>query len=191
VSAMATLDLPVSRPSETNGDSLYEIINGQTVELPSMGAYTTWIALNLSYLLQSFVSPRKLGTVAMEMLFILDAVKNTRRRPDVAFVSAGKWPPDQPPPETGDWDIIPDLAVEVVSPNDLFEEVIKKMAEYFRLGVGQVWVVIPSQRQIYVYESPTKPTVICADQELDGGDLLPGLRLPVSSLFGHTPVIAP
>jgi Uma2 family endonuclease len=119
-------------------------------------------------------------------------VRDIRRRPDVAFVSAQKWPLDQPLPETGDWEVIPDLAVEVVSPNDVFQDVLKKMAEYFRLGVRQVWIIIPSHRQIYCYDSPTtSPRVLNVGEELDGGTLLPGLRLPVGSLFQQQPQVAP
>jgi Uma2 family endonuclease len=191
VSAIATLDPPVAAPTWVRENSLYEIINGQKMELPSMGVYASWIAKRLAFFLDAVVDAGRLGTVVIETLFILDNVRDIRRRPDVAFVSAMKWPVGQLLPEVGDWDIVPDLAVEVVSPNDVFQEVLKKMEEYFRLGIGQVWIVIPSQRQIYVYESPTKPTVFGADQELDGGTLLPGLRLPVGSLFGQSSESAP
>ena len=50
------------------------------------------------------------------------------RRPDLAFVSAAKWPLDRLLPETGDWRIVPDLVVEVVSPNDVFQDVLSKDA---------------------------------------------------------------
>jgi Uma2 family endonuclease len=191
VNAIGTLEPAVAAPPWAKEEPLYEVINGLKVELLTMGAYANWIALRLARLLGAFVDPKALGTVVMEMLFILDSAKNLRRRPDVAFVSAQKWPPDQPPPEAGDWEVIPDLAVEVVSPNDVFQDVLQKMQEYFRLGVGQVWIVIPSNRQIYVYDSPISPRVPSADQELDGGSLLPGLRMPVGSLFQQQPKVAP
>ncbi len=192
MNAIATLTPPAAPAGPAKQELLYEIVNGVRVELPSMGAYANWIALGLARLLGSFVDPRALGTIAMETLFILDPVRDIRRRPDVALVSAQKWPPDQPPPEIGDWQIVPDLAVEVVSPNDVFQEVLNKMEEYFRLGVGQVWIIVPSRRQIYLYDSPTtSPRVLNADQELDGGPLLPGLRLPVGSLFQRQAPAAP
>jgi Uma2 family endonuclease len=71
----------------------------------------------------------------------------------------------------------------VVSPNDLFEEVLAKMQEYFAKGVRQVWIVAPTKRQIYVFDSPTKVHILSAEDELDGGNLLPGLRLPLARLF--------
>jgi len=192
MSKIGTFELPAFPAKLPNGDAFYEVTNGQIVELPSMGAYATWISNRLVRLLSSFVDPAGLGVVVMEVLFILDAVKDIRRRPDVAFVSAQRWPPDQPPPEEGDWAVVPDLAIEVTSPNDALKNVLKKMEEYFQLGVSQVWIVIPSSRQIYIYESPTtSPRVVNADEELDGGTLLPGFRLPVKSIFERQPPAVP
>ncbi|HEV3235355.1 MAG TPA: Uma2 family endonuclease [Gemmataceae bacterium] len=191
MSTIAALDPSISLLNGTNGDSLYEIVNGKKVELPSMGVYASWIAKRLAFFLDAIVDAGRLGAVVIETLFILDNVRNIRRRPDVAFVSASKWSVGQPLPEIGDWNVVPDLAVEVISPNDVFQEVLKKMEEYFSLGVAQVWVVVPSQRQIYRYESPTDLRIFTADEELEGGTMLPGLRLPIRSIFEQTPVIAP
>jgi Uma2 family endonuclease len=119
----------------------------------------------------------------MEMLCILDAARDLRRRPDVAFVSAARWPLDATLPETGDWAMVPDLAVEVISPNDVLKDVLAKVREYFQYGVQIVWVVMPEERQVYVYESPTQVRILTTDDVLTGADLLPGFRLPVVSLF--------
>ena len=78
---------------------------------------------------------------------------------------------------------MPYLAVEVVSPNDLFQDVIAKMNEYFQVGVQQVWIIVPSQKQIHVYDSPTVSRILSETDELDGGTLLPGFRLPVAKVF--------
>jgi Uma2 family endonuclease len=186
VSAIGTLELPIAVPAKSREEPLYEIVNGQKVELPFMGAFANMIAFRIARILASFVEPRMLGTILVETLFILDSINNIRRRPDVAFLTPERWPLDREVPEAGDLDAIPDLAIEVVSPNDGFQEVFKKMEEYFRLGVNQVWLVIPSQRQIYVYDSPAAPRVFSAEQEFDGGTLLPGLRFPVASVFRRT-----
>jgi Uma2 family endonuclease len=191
VSATGTLAPPVAVPPSAREEPLYEIVNGVKVELPSTGAFASWVTLQFAFLLQTFVGQRALGTIVMETLFILDAVRDTRCRPDIAFVSAQKWSPDRPPPETGDWEVIPDVAVEVVSPNDLAKDVLSKMREYFRLGVQQVWIVYPLDQELYVYDSPTTPRVFSATDELDGGTLLPGLHLPVASFFQRQPQAAP
>jgi Uma2 family endonuclease len=129
--------------------------------------------------------------VVPEMLFILDAVRDLRRRPDVAFVSSERWPLDRAVPDSGDWEVVPDLAVEVVSPNDLFADVLAKMEEYFRCGVGQVWIVAPTHAKVFVYDSPIRVRILAPPDELDGGTIVPGFRLPLSDLFTrHTQPMA-
>jgi len=189
--AIATLDPSAAAVETVKEEPLYEVVNGQKVELPPMSIYASWIASRIDRRLGSHAETHGLGTVLVEGLFILDPVNDLRRRPDVAFVSALKWPLDRPLPESGDWQLIPDLAIEVISPNDVFQEVLAKMREYFRLGVKQVWIVLPVDREIYIYDSPKNLRVLTAADELDGGALLPGLRLPVGSLFQRQPQTVP
>jgi Uma2 family endonuclease len=101
----------------------------------------------------------------------------------VAFVSYKRWPKGRAWPHTDPWPVVPDLAVEVVSPNDLAEDLRIKVSEYFKAGVQQVWIVYPKLALVDVYESATAMRVHGRTDELDGGSILPGLRLPVASLF--------
>ena len=78
---------------------------------------------------------------------------------------------------------MPELAVEVVSPTNTADEIAEKLEEYFQVGVQRVWVVYPRQSKVYVYTSPAEVRVLVLGNELDGGDLLPGFRLPLTSLF--------
>jgi Uma2 family endonuclease len=187
MNAIATFEVPPAELQTVQDDALYEIVNGQKVEVPPMSVYATWIASRLARRLGSFAEAHGLGAAVVECLFILDAVRNQRRRPDVAFVSAATWPLDRLIPETGDWETVPDLAVEVISPNEYFQEVLVKMHEYFSYGVRQVWFVVPATQEIYVYDSPTAPRVFTATDEMDCAPLLPGLRLAVGSLFQRQP----
>lgn len=167
-------------------DALYEVEDGQVVELPEMGAFSIMVANNLFEAVRAFLRGRGLGRAAVEMIFIADAVRDIRRRPDVAFVSYDRWPADRPLPEEGDWEVIPDLAVEVLSPNDSSGDVSRKIREYFGYGVRQVWVVNPLDRTVSIYTGPTKVRTISSDQSLDGGDVLPGFRIPIAPLFDTT-----
>ena len=81
------------------------------------------------------------------------------------------------------WDVVPDLAFEVVSPTDYAEDLLVKVDEYFRAGVRLVWVVYPSLRLIHVYESMTRIRVLTAADKLDGGNVLSGFRVAVAALF--------
>ena len=174
-------------------EPLYEIVNGQRVALPPMSAYATWLASCLHGRLGLYTEDNGLGTSVTAMLFVLDAEHDLRRRPDVAFVSAARWPLDRALPETGDWDVVPDLAVEVISPNDIFKDVLAKVREYFHYGVQMVWVVAPEEQQVYVYDSPTHIRILTGQDELPGGEVVPGFRLPLVHLFqpAASPTIAP
>jgi Uma2 family endonuclease len=189
--AIATLEPSAAAVGPAKEEPLYEVVNGQKVELPPRSIYAAWVASRLQHRIGTFAETQGSGTVVAQGLFILDPVKDLRRRPDVAFVSAAKWLLDRPLPETGDWEMVPDLAVEVISPNDVFQDALAKMREYFRLGVKQVWIVLPVNREIYIYDSPKDVRILAADDELDGGALLPGLRLTVASLFQRQPQTAP
>lgn len=129
-------------------DRLYEIVDGQRLDVPQMSAYTTWIASRLQSRLAFYAEEHALGTAVMEMLFILDAERDLRRRRDVAFVSAARWPLDRALPEAGDWAVVPNLAVEVISLHDVLRDVVAKVREYFHYTVQGVWTILPEERQV-------------------------------------------
>ena len=168
-----------------NGDELYEIVNGERVEVPPMSAYSTLLGSRLFGAIFPIAENNKIGTAICEALFILDPVADLRRRPDVAFISKERWPLDRPVPEAGDWLVVPDLAVEVISPNDTLENFLEKLEEYFKYKVKQVWVVLPRRREVMVYTSAAEHRTLTLDQELDGGDILPGFRLKLAELFNQ------
>src|SRR5207249_1447707 len=74
----------------------------------------------------------RLGRVESEMIFRLDAATDLQRRPDVSFVSYDRWPRGRPVPRSPCWDVVPDLAVEVVSPTNSASGILVKIDEYFR-----------------------------------------------------------
>jgi len=164
-------------------DSFYEIVNGQYVEVPPMGAYETTLASFLCLCLGQFASARRLGRCVTETLFVLDAKADRRRRPDVAFVSYDRWARGRRVPREEAWDVVPNLAVEVVSPTNTSGADIVKLQDYFRAGVERVWVIYPDVEQVYVYASPTEVRILARTDALDGDPLLPGFRLPVAQVF--------
>ena len=158
-------------------DMLYEVVDGYYVEKISC-AYSIWLACRLATVIHQFVRREKLGQTITEMVFILDQLIDLRRRPDVAFVSADTWPIGQPPPPTGDWAIVPDLAVEVVSPRDDAMHLLNKVDEYFRYGVREVWLAIPDSRMVYCY-SDAKTARILKSEDTLSSPLLPGWSIVV------------
>jgi len=180
-----------THPSETlttldwDSDALkfYEVVGGEIVENPPMGAMESVLASFLQDLMGIFARSNGLGRVVTETLFCIDRARKLKRRPDLAFVSAARWPLKRPAPRTEAWDVVPDLAVEVVSKSNTADQIDKKIDEYFHAGVRDVWVIYPGTSKIYVYGSPTQVSVLQRGDELDGGALLPGFRVALSTLF--------
>lgn len=165
-------------------EPLYEIIDGQRVEIPHMSAFASILASRLLFELQSFAKTHALGQAVVETLFHLPVPVDRNRRPDLAFVSFERWPMDRPEPlEDNAWDVVPDLAVEVVSPNDDAEQFQEKIDEYFQAGVRLVWVIYPKLRRCHVYDSHSLIRIVNVLDTLEGGDVLPGFRLPLADLF--------
>lgn len=148
-----------------------------------MGAYEVWIATVLVARLATFATQHELGRAVQEMLFDLTLTVGRKRRPDVAFVSFDRWPQHRRIPRIDAWEVVPNLAVEVVSRTDSVDSLVDKVAEYFHAGVERIWVVFPSQEQVYVYDSPTSVRILTRTDELSGDPILPNFRLALIELF--------
>jgi Uma2 family endonuclease len=184
------------RPAEhpelylSHEDALREVEDGEVMELRETGKYAAKVARFLFAALSEYLAGRRLGWVEHETAFILDVERDLRRRPDLAFISFDCWPADRVVSEEdeGDWEIVPDLPIEVVSPHDTHGKLMRKVRKYSRYGVRQVWVLNPGERTVSVYSSPKAVAILGPDDELDGGDVLPGFRVPVATLFRRTVV---
>jgi Uma2 family endonuclease len=192
--AMHTVLTPPSPPDAppgvpTDRDTLYEVVGDQVEVLPPMGVREVLVASFLQRVMGTFTDREKLGTVVTEALFQLIAKPRLQRRPDLAFVSYRTWPADRSilDIETNAWHVIPDLAVEVVSPTDMAVEVLARVREYFDAGVSRVWLVFPTHQLVYDYESPTRVQISARPDTLVGDPVVPGFRLPLSELFGVEP----
>jgi Uma2 family endonuclease len=164
-------------------ERLYEVIDGRIVESEPMGAYEVWLATELSRVLGTYTQKVQVGRVVTEMLFDLTRWVGKKRRPDVAFVAYDRWPRSRGVPRTEAWDVVPNLAIEVVSPTNPADEIVDKVAEYFQAGVQLVWVVYPSRQQVYAYTTPTAVRIVSRDRPLDAAPVLPDFQLRLSELF--------
>jgi len=157
----------------------YEIVDGRPEEKEMGGARHGGVGLRLGAEIWMHVKVNKLGAVyGPDTTF---KIGQNERLPDVAFVSSARIPEEGEP--EGPWPMAPDLAVEIISPNDLFEKLFSKVKEYFAAGVGQVWLVSPEHKIVIIYRSPTQITILTEDDELIGEELLPGFRCRVGELF--------
>ena len=156
-----------------------EWVNGQAEVKEMAGARHRRIGIRLSSKIHNFVEENNLGEIyGPDATF---TIGKRERIPDISFVSAARIPPEGDP--VGPWKIAPDLAVEIVSPNDLHDEVETKISEYFAAGVQQVWLVSPQAQTVSIYDSLTQVTILQAGNEITSPALLPGFRCPVAVLF--------
>lgn len=164
-----------------DGDA-YELVNGELVER-KMGAESGWIAGELLARLRIFVAGTHVERIFPSEVGYQCFPDDPRRvrKPDVSFIRAGRLPGNRIP--RGHLRAAPDLAVEVVSPNDLYEEVRAKVEDYLGVGVSLVWVVEPETRSALVFLQDGSVSLLRSQQELDGESVLPGFRCPICEIF--------
>lgn len=167
------------------GGQLCELVDGTLVE-KAMGFNEGFLALEIGAEVRAFARQHDLG-IAVGADSPMRLLQGLVRLPDVSFFSWDKLPgrvlPDRPVP-----DLVPDLAVEVLSESNTPEEIERKLGEYFLAGTRLAWVVDPARRIAVVYVSADNPLATLTDkQSLDGGDVLPGFALPLSELFARLP----
>jgi Uma2 family endonuclease len=160
----------------------YELVGGVLVE-KAMGYRESILAMFLGRVLLEFVQARNLGLVTGEQGMIR-LQSGLVRGPDVAFTPWSKLPGGVVPAEAIP-DIVPDLAVEVLSIGNTELEMARKRHEYFGAGVRVVWLIDPRGRTVRVYSAPEEFTTLTADATLEGGVVLPGFSLPLQDLFGQ------
>ena len=161
--------------------SRYELSRGELVPLTPVGIRHATVVSNLDRMLGGYVKEKGLGVVGTEGGFYLSRNPDTLRAPDVAFISKDRIAKEGIPEKFAEFP--PDLAVEVLSPEDTASEIQKKVEEYLTAGVPLVWVVDPANQRVTVYRSLLDVKVLTADQELDGGPVLPGFRAPIKEIF--------
>lgn len=131
---MAIASASLVSASEPSG--LDEVIDGRVVKKPAMSAFEVEVASILLEFLAPFLRAHRLGRAVCEMLFRIDPVRGLDRRPDLAFVSEERWSLELSAPIDAAWDLVPDLAVEIISPTNNAYEAQDKLREYFRLGAS-------------------------------------------------------
>ncbi len=160
----------------------YELVRGELRKMAPAGGEHGWISSDIDSSLNPHVKANNLGKVyAAETGFFLGTNPDHVRAPDVAFVRRERV--DAIGRTTGYWPESPDLAIEVISPNDRYTEVDEKVADWLTAGTRMVVVVNPRNRSVKVHRSPTDVVTLTIEDTLDGGAVVPGWRMPVADIF--------
>ena len=175
-----------ARLPETVGKQ--ELVRGEVVEMPPAGEEHGDLQFGLGSRMRLHAERHNLGLVLGETGFTLRTDPDTVRAPDIAFIAAARLSPGGLRP--GYVPGAPDLAVEVVSPNDTAAEVDEKVQEYLAAGARRVWVVKPRIRGVTVHYPDGSARTLRGDDVLPGEDVMPGFEVRVGDLFWSSARVA-
>ncbi len=161
-------------------ENLLELVNGEVIRMTPPKNPHNLACCRFARFLANFVEDRGLGWVLTnDSAVIIPGEKDTLRGVDVGYWSLK----DNPVLPDDYFETPPDIAVEVVSPNDRRKAVLQKVRQYVEFGVKLVWVADPETETITVYAGSMKGVEHHAEDTLDGGTVLPGFTRPVKDFF--------
>ncbi len=160
-----------------NLDRLFELINGEIIEKMPTEEHGL-VAVNLVIALGSFVKAHKLGRVGVEVRHRLPQDNRNSRMPDVSFTSARR-----PLVKVGSVPQMPELAIEIQSPDDTIKQLRAKAAYYLANGARLVWLIYPRKRLIEVYSLDSDVEILLESDLLTGADVVPDFSMPVADVF--------
>ncbi|MBC8171239.1 MAG: Uma2 family endonuclease [Anaerolineae bacterium] len=169
------------------GDIRVEIVDGELIKMAAAGMVHQLLGSNVYDVLKPFVKSHNLGIVIYDgltyLMFSTAGGLKDSFVPDLSFIRYENLLTDFDP--TKPYPGIPDLAVEVVSPNDNAEVLQRKIRTYLEKGTEQVWVIYPATREIYQYRHDNNPAIqiYTGSQKLDVEALFPGLELTTDMIF--------
>ena len=160
----------------------HELIDGVLTTMPPTGDEHGGVTVNLTTPLDVFVRANRLGRVyAAETGYWLSRNPDLVRAPDVSFVTQDRV--EAAGRIRGFREGAPDLAVEVLSPDDRPSQVARKVTDWLTHGTRMLIVVDPKRRRVRVHRPEAPVVELGEDDMLDGGDVLPGWELPVREIF--------
>lgn len=181
---LLTADEFFELPDPPHGGKM-ELVCGRVVTHMPVGGPHGDLAGYIHLDIGSFVRHRQLGASGMEVGFRLRTTPDTVRAPDVYYVRKVRLPDGKHMPPAF-FPGAPDLAVEVVSPDDTSTEVARKVGEYLEAGTTRVWVVDPELQTVVVHRSASLASTLHAGDVLssdDAGFEVDGFVLALDDLF--------
>jgi Uma2 family endonuclease len=160
-----------------NRDRLFELVDGEIVQKMPTREHGIIVG-NIVTEFNLYLRQNPIGRAAVEARHRPANDDENDRLPDISFVSGL----DKPVERKGPALYMPDLAVEVKSPDDSNKEMRAKADYYLANGSRMVWLVYPDKRLVEVHTADDFQ-IHTIDDTLDGGDVLPGFKLAVRDVF--------
>ncbi len=158
----------------------HELDAGKLITMPPPKSLHSLVVSAVLEILQTYLRQRGFGRAMAEAGFVLSRNPLTIRQPDVCVLSKERI---QSTGADEYFEGAPELAVEVISPSDLAEDMAIKVSQYLGAGCKQVWVLYPKSKSVHVFHSGGSMATFDKMQTLVGGDLLPQFSTKVSDLF--------
>src|SRR5262245_25901690 len=162
-------------------DYRYELVEGRLIRMSPAAPLHGSLAANFIMLLGPHVRAHNLGAVGTEVGFKLVSNPDTVRAPDVSLIRRERFPSTGF--RRGFWQGPPDLAVEVLSPDDVYTDTRRKIDEYLRTGCLAVVVLDPDDQTVTIHRRLSVPAILTIDDTLDLDDVVPGFSCPVREIF--------
>jgi len=162
-------------------DHRYELVDGRIIPMSPVSFQHGKVVLQLGFLLSRYLQSRPVGVVVTEVGFTLAFGPDTVRAPDIAFIRNDRVPsPNARGFVTGP----PDLAIEVLSPDDRPADVRAKVDEYLARGVALVVVIDPDQKTVRTHGPSAPPATLRAGEDrLDLSNVIPGFSCSLREIF--------
>lgn len=167
----------IARPE--NANRRFELIYGEIIESVPTEEHGV-IALRIGSRILIFVELHDLGRAGVEIRYRLPDDPHNARLPDISFTGKAR---ALPLVRQGAVPQMPDLAVEIASPDDDLDNLRKKIAYYLENGTKLAWLVLPEQQQVEIYRADAERVTLGIEDTLDGGAVLPGFRLSIRYIF--------
>lgn len=191
-SVQARVGMPLAEFLEAFHQQPFELINGERIiKMSNMFFHSELIRL-LFVALYTYTVAEQAGEVFSETTFILPGHYDSSwvegsRIPDLMYYSGDRikqYKQENPDHRFMPLALVPDLVVEVVSPNDKVSELDAKIDAYLADGVRFVWVIDPQRRKVHLHEPDNEMVIqLSGDAVLDGGEVLPGFQMALPKLF--------
>lgn len=162
------------------GRRRYELVKGELLTMSPAGEEHGAVTINLTLPLAQHVKANNLGVVyGAETGFKLESNPDTVLAPDIAFIRREHLGTLSKGYRSG----APDLAVEVISPDESKNKVQKKVERWLQRGALAVWIVDPQTRTVAVHQLDRDARLLTEEDELTGDDVVPDFAFPVSEIF--------
>ena len=168
-------------------DHRLEVSRGRLVRVPAQWALDSRVAGRLALALMDYDKATRRGFGLLYPRHVLSESPATVRIPDVSFAPTRRIP--RVPYHRALWRLAPVLAVKVLSDLDTIGELQERIVDYLEAGVRLVWIIGPDARSATVYRHRQDPFILREGESLDGGDVLPGLSIPLEGIFRQHPPV--